>query len=152
MNRKAASGLRVERSTPIADPPFSALVDMPFSVGMVATCHNPDPPGTSASSRDGIHAPENSDATCPAPSAAFHSSDHVVRLVATSPSSIIRCQNAANRATPASVSRQTVTSLPSAEVRNGRPPASQTMALKKLASPASAVMYTPISLSFLAAS
>ena len=72
--------------------------------------------------------------------------------VATSPSSIIRCQNAVNRATPASVSRQTVTSLPSAEVRNGRPPASQTMALKKLASPASAVMYTPISLSFLAAS
>ena len=104
------------------------------------------------SSSDGIQAPENSEATCPAPSAAFHSSDHVVSRVSTSPSSIMRCQNAANRETPSSVSRQTVTVLPSSDVRKGLPPASQTMALKKLASPASAVMYTPISLSFLAAS
>ena len=40
-------------------------------------------------SSDGSQAPENMEAIFPSPTASFHPSDHVVRLVATKPSSII---------------------------------------------------------------
>ena len=76
-------------------------------------------------SSDGSQAPENMEAIFPSPTASFHSSDHVVRLVATKPSSIIFCQNSVKVLVPSSSVRLIVTFLPSLEVENGRPPASQ---------------------------
>ena len=100
---------------------------------------------------EGIHAPDSTEATVPLPSAFFHPVDHVVSRVLISPSSIIFCQYSRKVFVPVSPLRFTVTVLPSEEVRYGLPPASQIIALKKLASPASAAIYTPIFLSFLAA-
>ena len=116
MNRHEASGRRLELSTPSADPPFSAFVRLPCAVGICATRHRPAVPGTSASSSDGIHAPANSDATVPDPSACFQSSDHVSSRVFTRSSSIICCQNRVNSCVPVSVSSVIETSLPSCEV------------------------------------
>ena len=95
---------------------------------MGATRHRPAAPGTLDSSSDGIQAPENTEAMVPVPTRRFHRSDHVAEVVSTSPSSIIFCQNSVNRWVPASSSKSMVTVLPSADVWNGWPPASQTMA------------------------
>ncbi len=143
--------MRVVLSMVNADPPISAFVTLPSTVGMVPTRHCPAAPGTSESSIDGIHAPDSTEATLPLPSARFHPFDHVGSRVLMSPSSIIFCQYSMNVRTPASPLRSTVTVLPSDEVWNGRPPASQIIASKKLASPASAAIYTPMFLSFFAA-
>ena len=75
-------------------------------------------------SSDGSQAPENMEAIFPSPTASFHPSDHVVRLVAIKPSSIIFCQNSVKVLVPSSSVRLIVTFLPSLEVEIGRPPAS----------------------------
>ena len=125
MKRYDASGLRERCSTASADPPFSDVTALPSGVGIWDTRHRPAAPGISDMSSDGSQAPENSEATLPCPTADFQESDHVVRFVATSPSSIIFCQNSVNSRVPSSSVSLIVTFLPSLDVENGRPPASQ---------------------------
>lgn len=125
MKRYEASGLRERCSTARAEPPFSDVVALPSGVGIWATRHRPAAPGMSDMSSEGSHAPENSEATLPCPTADFHRSDHDVRFVATKPSSIIFCQNSVNSRVPLSSVSLMVTFLPSLDVENGRPPASQ---------------------------
>ena len=125
MKRYDASGLRERCSTASADPPFSDVVALPSCVGICATRHKPAVPGRFDISNDGNHAPENMEAIFPSPTASFHSSDHAVRLVSTNPSSIIFCQNSVKVLVPSSSVRLIVTFLPSFDVENGRPPASQ---------------------------
>ncbi len=128
MKRYDACGLRERCSTASADPPFSEVAALPSGVGICATLHRPADDGRFAINSDGIHPPENMEATFPSPTALFQESDQVVRLVATSPSSIIFCQNSVNSRVPSSLVRLMPTFLPSLETENGRPPASQIIA------------------------